>query len=111
MRATALALFDNYPAFVLAQLLDGISGAIIGVLTLLVITDITAGSGRFNLARGVVATMSGIAASVSTTAFGFLIEQFGDSIGFIAMGTAGAASALVVLVLLPETKPTKYTDR
>ena len=111
VRATALALFDNYPAFVFAQLLDGISGAIIGVLTLLVITDITAGSGRFNLARGVVATMSGIAASVSTTAFGFLIEQFGDSIGFLAMGTAGAASALVVLVLLPETKPTKYTDR
>jgi hypothetical protein len=33
------------------------------------------------------------------------------SIGFIAMGTAGAASALVVLVLLPETKPIKYTDR
>jgi MFS family permease len=109
-RAAALALFDNYPAFVLAQLLDGISGAVIGVLTLLLIADITAGSGRFNLARGMVATMSSIAASISTTAFGFLIERFGDSIGFLAMGMAAAASALVVLVLLPETKPTKYTD-
>jgi MFS family permease len=110
VRAAALALFDNYPAFIIAQFLDGISGAIIGVLTLLLIADITTGSGRFNLARGMVATVSGIAASVSTTAFGFLIEWFGDSIGFLAMGAAGAASALVVLALLPETKPTKYID-
>jgi MFS family permease len=110
VRASALALFDNYPAFFIAQFLDGISGAVIGVLTLLLITDITTGSGRFNLARGMVATMSSIAASVSTTAFGFLIERFGDPIGFLAMGVAGAASALVVLVLLPETKPTKYID-
>jgi MFS family permease len=109
-RALALASFNSYPTYVLAQVLDGISGAIIGVLTLLVITDLTAGSGRFNLARGMVATLSGIAASVSTSAFGFLIQRFGDSIGFVAMGAAGAASGLIVLMLLPETKPTKYSD-
>jgi predicted MFS family arabinose efflux permease len=109
-RAATLALFDNYPAFVVAQFLDGISGAGIGVLTLLLIADITAGSGRFNLARGMVATMSSIAASVSTTAFGFLIERFGDRIGFLAMAVAAASSVLVVLALLPETKPTKYMD-
>jgi MFS family permease len=94
LRAAVLALFDNYPAFVIAQFLDGISGAVIGVLTLLLIADITAGSGRFNLARGMVATMSSIAASFSTTAFGFLIERFGDRIGFLAMGMAAAAAAL-----------------
>ena len=110
LRAAVLALFDNYPAFVIAQFLDGISGAVIGVLTLLLIADITAGSGRFNLARGTVATMSSIAASFSTTAFGFLIERFGDSIGFLLMGVAAASSAFVVVALLPETKPTKYAD-
>ena len=52
LRAAVLALFDNYPAFVIAQLLDGISGAIIGVLTLLLIADITAGSGRFQPRSG-----------------------------------------------------------
>jgi hypothetical protein len=57
-----------------------------------------------------VATMSSIAASVSTTAFGFLIERFGDRIGFLAMAVAAASSVLVVLALLPETKPTKYMD-
>jgi MFS family permease len=110
LRAATLAPFDNYPAFVMAPFLDGISGAVIGVLTLLLIADITTGSGRFNLARRMVATMSSIAASVSTTAFGFLIERFGDRIGFLVMGVAAAGSVLVVLALLPETKPTKYAD-
>jgi MFS family permease len=110
VRAVILVLFDNYPAFVLSQLLDGVSGAVIGVLTLLVITDITAGSGRFNLARGLVATLSGIAASVSTTLFGVLIQHAGQVPGFLGMAAAAAASVLVVLVLLPETKPAKYDD-
>jgi MFS family permease len=110
VRAVVLALFDNYPAFILSQLLDGVSGAVIGVLTLLVITDITTGSGRFNLARGLVATLSGIAASVSTTLFGVLIQHTGQVPGFLGMAAAAVASVLVVLVLLPETKPEKYAD-
>ena len=89
-RGLALACFSNHPVFVFAQVLDGISGAMLGVLTLLVITDLAAGSGRFNLVRGMVATLSGIAASVSTGAFGFLIQRIGDSMEFLAMGAASA---------------------
>jgi MFS family permease len=110
VRALVLALFDNYPAFIIAQMLDGISGAVIGVLTLLVIVDITAGSGRFNLARGLVATISGIAAAASTVAAGFLIEWFGYASTYLAMAAAAVASCMVVLMLLPETKPAKYVD-
>jgi len=109
-RGLVLALFEGTPAFVLAQMLDGVSGAIIGVLTLLVIVDLTAGSGRFNLARGLVATMSGIAASLSTSVFGVVIERLGDSVAFFVMAGAAAASALAVLLLLPETKPKIYDE-
>jgi hypothetical protein len=76
VRALALASFNSVPTYMLTQVLDGISGAIIGVLTLLVITDLTAGSGRFNLARGMVATLSGIAASVSTRIFDPAVRRF-----------------------------------
>lgn len=108
VRASLLAFFDSPPALIVAQLLDGVSGAVVGVLTLLVIVDITAGSGRFNLARGMVATLSGIAAAVSTAAGGVLIERFGYTPAFLAMAAAAVASCLVVLLLLPETKPAKY---
>jgi hypothetical protein len=37
------------------------------VLTALIVADLTMGTGRFNLAQGVVGTMSGVGASLSTT--------------------------------------------
>lgn len=50
------------------QLLDGISGSVLGVLTALIVADLTEGAGRFNLAQGFVGTLAGIGASLSTSA-------------------------------------------
>ena len=52
LRAALLAFTNSYAFLIVAQLLSGVTGAIIGVLTVLVITDLTTGTGRFNLARG-----------------------------------------------------------
>jgi hypothetical protein len=38
------------------------------------VTDLTTGTGRFNLVGGAVGTLIAIAASISTTATGFLFE-------------------------------------
>ena len=76
LRATCLRSSTNYPFLIVAQVLNGITGAIIGVLTVLVITDLTAGTGRFNLAQGAVGAMSGLAASLSTLATGYLVQAF-----------------------------------
>jgi hypothetical protein len=43
-----------------------------------VITDLTTGTGRFNLVRGALGTVLAIAASISTTATGFLFEALGN---------------------------------
>jgi MFS family permease len=109
-RALALAISDADWALVLSQVLDGISGATIGVLTVLTITDVTTGNGRFNLARGAVATLSSVAASISTAASGFVIQKFGLSAGFLTMAAAAVGATLVTWMLLPETKPTTYLD-
>jgi len=108
--ALALAISDSNWTLVLSQVLDGISGATVGVLTVLIITDVTTGSGRFNLARGAVATLSSLAASISTAASGFVIQKFGLSAGFLAMAAAAVGATLVIWMLLPETKPTTYLD-
>jgi MFS family permease len=52
LRAVLFMAVSNPGAMLAVQLLDGITGAVITVLTLLVITDLTSGTGRFNLARG-----------------------------------------------------------
>jgi MFS family permease len=110
IRAAVLAFTSDYVFLVVAQILDGITGAIINVLTVLVITDLTAGTGRFNLARGFVGAMLGLAASISTLGTGYLFQGFGTFTGFLAI--SGVASAAVVLMWLfvAETKPAKYED-
>jgi hypothetical protein len=68
----------NVSVLVTAQLLGGISAAAVTVLTILLITDLTTGTGRFNLVRGAIGTLIAIAASISTTATGFLFEALGN---------------------------------
>src|SRR5262249_56265944 len=58
IRALILAATSAYPFLLAAQLLGGVSASIIGVLTVIVITDLTAGTGRFNLAQGAVGALS-----------------------------------------------------
>jgi MFS family permease len=110
LRALLFAVVSDPMIMMLVQLLDGITGAIVTILTVLIITDFTTGSGRFNLAQGVVGTMTGIAAAASTTIIGFLVDRFGDLSGFLTMaGTSGLGLALL-WVFLPESKPAKYLD-
>src|SRR5215471_17170623 len=80
IRASLFAVITNPPLLLAFQLLDGISGAVIGVLTTLVIADATNGTGRFNLAQGLVGTASGIGASFSTVLFGLIAASFGRTV-------------------------------
>jgi len=50
IRTAFFALIADPVPLVLVQALDGLSGATLGVLTALVIADLTKGTGRFNLA-------------------------------------------------------------
>jgi MFS family permease len=106
-----LFAFVSDPTWMLVvQLLDGVTGAAITVLTLLVVTDLTTGTGRFNLAQGVLGTMRGIAAAIGTASVGFIVQQFGDLTGFLLMAAGPAIGAVLIWTLLPETKPAKYLD-
>jgi MFS family permease len=106
IRAACFALIDDPVLLVAVQLLDGISGAVIGVLTPLVIADITKGSGRFNLGQGILGTFSGIGAALSTTLTGYAAESFGGAAGFYAIMGVALAALAVCWGFMPETKGT-----
>lgn len=110
LRAALLALSTNYVVLIGVQVLNGVSAAIIGVMIVLVITDLTANSGRFNLAGGTVAALSGIAASLSTLASGFIFQTFGNAVGFITLAAVATAATVLLWAFLAETKPEKYDD-
>jgi MFS family permease len=72
VRALLFSLVTDPPLLLAVQLLDGVSGAVVGVMTALIVADATNGTGRFNLAQGLIGTISGIGASLSTALFGLI---------------------------------------
>jgi MFS family permease len=87
------------------QVLDGVSGAVLGVMGPLVLADITRGTGRFNLAQGILGTAMGIGASISTTLAGYLTDRFGASVAFLSLAGVAAVGLALVWLLMPETRP------
>ena len=110
VRALLFAVYSEYWVLIVGQLLSGISAATVTVLTVLVITDLTTGTGRFNLVQGFVGTVIAIAASISTGATGFIFEQVGHRYGFVILAGAATAATGLLWTAMPETKPGKYLD-
>jgi MFS family permease len=108
VRALLFAFVSDPVLMMVVQVLDGVTGAAVTVLTIIVAADLTAGTGRFNLAQGVLGTIRGIAAAIGTGSVGFLVQQFGDFTGFFLMAIGPAMAAAVIWAFLPETKPPKY---
>jgi hypothetical protein len=70
--------------------------------------DLTAGTGRFNLTQGVVGTLTGISAAISTTAIGFIVQRLGDTAGFLTMAGIACIALAALWAFLPESKPAEY---
>ena len=95
IRDACLAFVDDPVLLITVQILDGISAAVIGVLTPLVIADITKGTGRFNLGQGIVGTFGGIGAALNTTC---------SAAGFYSIMAVAMTAVAVCWAFIPETK-------
>ena len=110
IRALVFAWTAEPTILIAAQVLDGVSGTMLGVLTALIIADLTAGTGRFNLAQGFVGTLSGIGASLSTTLSGLVAGSLGRAAGFLGIAVVALAGVLLMWFLMPETTPAKKSQ-
>jgi MFS family permease len=105
IRAALLALNSDPAVIIGVQMLDGLSAAVLGVLVPLSLADISRGTGRFNLAQGIVGSATGVGAAASTAVAGHLATQFGVSVAFAGLAITAVCAFLVVLVAMPETTP------
>ena len=104
IRALVLMLIVDPVLVIAVQLLDGVSGSVLGILQPLIIADLTGRTGRFNLAQGFVGTASGLGASLSTALSGLIASKFGLVAGFGLITAIALVALLVVWRLMPETK-------
>jgi MFS family permease len=110
VRTLLFTLTSDPRVMIAIQCLDGVTGSIITVLTILIIADVTKGTGRFNLAQGVFGTLTGFAAAISPAFFGALVLRFGDTAGLLTMAFGLGVGMVLLWSALPETKPKQYTD-
>ena len=110
IRALVFAWTTSPMVLIAAQILDGVSGTMLGVLTALIVSDFTRGTGRFSLALGFVGTMSGIGASLSTTLTGLVAGSFGRAAGFLSIAAVSFVALLLLWLRMPETKPSRRND-
>jgi MFS family permease len=103
IRALFFAWTSDPIILIVAQLLDGLSATMLGVLTALIVADLTARTGRFNLAQGLVGTISGVGASLSTTLSGLLAGSLGRAAGFLGIAAVALTAVLLLWLLMPET--------
>lgn len=103
IRAVLYTLTHWAPALIGIQLLDGVANAIFGVVSILVIADLTQGTGRFNFTQGALATAVGLGAAFSPTFGGKLIQAFGFQVSFLSLAGVAACAFALLLFAFPET--------
>jgi MFS family permease len=104
IRGALYTLTDNPYFLVGVQLMDGIGAAIFGVVSVLVIADLTYGTGRFNFTQGVVATATGLGASLSNGVTGFIVQRTGYNPAFLFLAGVATFALGIFWILMPETK-------
>ncbi|QKQ73158.1 MFS transporter [Nostoc sp. TCL240-02] len=100
-----LYTLSNNPYFLVSvQILDGVAGGIFGVLSILMIADLTRGTGRFNLTQGMLNTAVGIGAGLSNLLAGVVVQRAGYNAGFLMLAAIAAVALAVFWLCVPETK-------
>jgi MFS family permease len=107
LRGLLYTVSDNPIYLVCVQALDGIGAGIFGVLVVIIVSDLTAGTGRFNFAQGVLATATGIGASLSNLLTGFLVEKTSFNTGFLALSLIALGALALFAIAMPETRGTE----
>jgi MFS family permease len=94
---------SNTVALVAIQILDGVGAGIFGVVSVLVIADLTQGSGRFNITLGAISTAVGIGAALSQMIAGAIVHHFSFDAGFLFLAAIAATAFSILYFFMPET--------
>jgi predicted MFS family arabinose efflux permease len=105
IRGFLFTLTDSPLGVVAIQLLDGVAAGIFGVISIIIAADLMRGTGRFNLAQGLVALSTGLGAAASNVCAGFVVQVFGYTIGFLTLAAIAVGGLVFFASLMPETKP------
>jgi MFS family permease len=104
IRGVLFTLSNDRSRLVAVQLLDGVGNGLFGALMPLVLNDLMGGTGRYNIATGMVATIQGIGAALSHSVAGFIVVTAGYDVTFLTLAAIACTAFALCLVSMPETR-------
>jgi predicted MFS family arabinose efflux permease len=110
VRAVLYTITANTVALVAIQILDGVAAGIFGVVSVLVIADLTQGSGRFNLTLGAISTAVGMGASLSQLMAGSIVHHFGSNVGFLFLAAVALVAFTILYFFMPESRDKQFLN-
>ena len=107
VRGVLFSLGDDPVYLVAVQALDGVANGVFGVMFLLIVADLTRGTGRFNVVQGALTTLVGIGASLSNLIAEQIAEFFGYDTAFLSLACVAIVGLILIFFFMPETAPHK----
>jgi len=104
LRGMLYPLSDNPYWLVGVQTLDGVGAGIFGALFPLVVSDLTRGTGHFNVSQGAIATAAGLGGALSTAAAGLIVVHAGYSAAFLVLAGISGLGLVLFLTMMPATR-------
>ena len=105
VRALLYMVSHNPYYLVGLALLEGAAMGIFGILQLIVIADLTKGTGRFNVAQGALSTAVGLGAASSNFVVGAVVKHLGFDSAFLTMAVVAGTGLIFFWIWMPETQP------
>ncbi len=109
LRGVLYTLSSAPYCLIAVQCMDGLGAGIFGVVAVLIIADLTKGTGRFNAAQGAIATAQGTGAFLSNSMAGYLARHEGTTFTFLVLSGIAFAGLAFFWLLMPETLARKKT--
>eukprot|EP00039_Didymoeca_costata_P024084 m.9224 g.9224 ORF g.9224 m.9224 type:complete len:465 (-) comp4026_c0_seq1:66-1460(-) len=103
IRGILFAMINSIGGLLFFQVLDGVSGAVCGVVAILMMQDLTDGTGRFSTMQGAVTAALGAGSATSQILAGFVADESGYAAMFITLATIGSLS-WACIAIIRETK-------
>ena len=74
------------------------------LVSVLIASDLTRGTGRFNFAQGLMALSVGIGATLSNATAGYVVQWFGFTTGFLYLAAIAGCGLVFFVAFMPETR-------
>lgn len=111
IRAILYTLTVNPILLLAIQLLDGIGAGIFGVIAIVIISDLTKGTGRFNFFQGLCALCISFGSASSHLIAGSIVKTWGYNMGFFSLSFLSVIGLIFFFLFMPETKEANSSEK